>query len=461
MQLAIALAAAVALQDVTIIDTITGKALPRRTVVVRDNKVAAILSKPPRDAQVVNASGKFLIPGLWDMHIHIRGGAESVPDNEAFLKLYVANGVTGVREMGGDLSNQVFAWRKEIEAGQRLGPKIFTSGPKLDGPKPSWPGSLSVTTPDEGRKAVRQLHEMGADFVKLYFDSVDPNIIRSIAYEASLWKMPVAGHGARNLTLRELVDSGVRDVQHARYYIMAGGSTDEGMIAREFEKRRESPKPMNFDEWTKRLLEEYNPAQERAILDLLGRRGAWVTPTLVVGEAGAGMGLRNYNDDPRRKYIPPVIWKSWDPDTGRRRTPAPDIRSHRALLQRKALELVPRMRDANIRLLAGSDCGHSNNYVFPGWSIHEELSLLRDAGLTNAEALRTATINAARYFNVEAMYGSIKENKAADLVLLDANPLVDIRNTTRIAGVVVHGRWLDRAALDNLLAEVEASARTR
>jgi imidazolonepropionase-like amidohydrolase len=160
MHLPIALAAVIALQDVTIIDTINGKTLQARTVVIRDNKIAAITSAPPKDAQVVNGKGKFLIPGLWDMHMHLRGGQETLPDNAAMLKLFVANGVTSVREMGGDLGETVFTWKKEIQEGKRVGPRIFSSGPKLDGPKPSWPGSIAVSNPEDGRKAVQQVHQI-------------------------------------------------------------------------------------------------------------------------------------------------------------------------------------------------------------------------------------------------------------------------------------------------------------
>ncbi len=462
MQLPIALAAAViAIQDVSVIDVIKGKAMPEKTVIVKDNKVADIVGRAPRNASlVVDGKGKFLIPGLWDMHIHIRGGVESIPDNETFLKLYVANGVTYVREMGGDIPETVFAWRKEIEEGKRLGPRIFTSGPKLDGPKPSWPGSIPVSNAEEGRQAVRKLHLMGADLVKVYFDYVEPAVLRAIADEAEKWKMPVAGHFARNLTIREQVEAGIRDGQHARFYLLQGSCTDERYIAREFVKRRNSDKPMGFDEWTRKLLEEFNLAQERSLMSMLVDSKAWFTPTLAVGAAGLTVGMRSYSEDPRAKYIPAHIWKSWDPSTGLRKAPTDEVRSLRALVQRKGLEFIPKLRDAGVPLLAGTDTGFANSYVFPGWSLHEEISLMREAGLTNFEALQTATIHPARYFKLEKTHGTIARDKAADLVLIDGNPLVDIRNTAKISGVMVNGKWFGKADLDRLLAEAAQEAAT-
>lgn len=461
MQLPIALAAVIAIQDVSVIDVIKGKAMPEKTVVVKDNKVYDIVGRPPKDAKlVVDGKGKFLIPGLWDMHIHIRGGIESIPANETFLKLYVANGITAVREMGGDIPETVFAWRKEIAEGNRVGPRIFTSGPKLDGPKPAWPGSIPVSTPEEGRQAVRKLHLMGADLVKLYFDYIEPPVLKAITEEADKWKMPVAGHFARNLTIREQVEAGIRDGQHAKFYLLQGSCTDERYIAREFIKRRNSEKPMGFDEWTKLLLEEFNPAQERSLLRMLVDMRSWFTPTLAVGAAGLTVGMRTYSDDPRVKYIPAAIWKSWDPESGRRKAPPDDIRSLRALVQRKGIEFIPKLRDAGVPLLAGTDTGFANNYVFPGWSLHEEISLLREAGLTNFEALQTATINPVRYFKMEKTHGTIARDKAADLVMLDGNPLVDIRNTSKVAGVMVNGKWFGKADIDKLLAEAARETAT-
>lgn len=456
MQLPIALAAVIALQDVTIIDTINGKTLQAKTVVVKDNRIAAITDAPPAGAQVVNGKGKFLIPGLWDMHIHLRGGSASEADNAAMLKLYVANGVTTVREMGGDLGTRVFDWKKEIEDGKRVGPRLYSSGPKLDGAKPSWPGSIPVTTPEEARKAVEQVQQMGADLVKIYFSTVDPAILRAITTEAKKRKLLVAGHGVRNLTVRELVQGGIKDIQHAGYYIVPGGSVEERSIVKDYTARMGTANAMTSTEFQRRIFQEFSSAQEEALFQTLVKNRVWVTPTLAVSKAMLERGVVDFNSDPRRKFVPPSIWASWDNEKGRRRPVTSEQREAMGRQQQKTVELIPRMHRAGVQLLAGSDSGHSNNYTFPGWSLHEELSLMRDAGLSNADALRTATINAARFFRAQKKHGSIEKGKSGDVVLLDANPLTDIRNTTKIAGVVSHGKYYDRKALDQLLAEAGA-----
>lgn len=452
MQIGLALAAVLAIQDVAIIDVIEGKTLPRRTVVVKEGRISAITTgKPPQGAQVVNGSGKFLIPGLWDMHIHLRGGAESMRANDAMLNLYLAHGVTGVREMGGDLTDTVFQWRDAIDDGKKLGPKIFTSGPKLDGAKPAWPGSLPVTSPEQAAAAVAQLAAKNADLVKLYFDTLDEATLKAITAAAHKQKLKVAGHLPRNLTVRDSIEAGIDEVQHAYYYLLAGASVAEGSVSREFGQRAASGNPMTTEEWARRLLDDYSQAQAQAMVAMLAKNEVYVTPTLDAGNISIGVGTQPYGRDLRARFIPKGIYESWDPNKGRRRPPSDSFRKIRGEMNQRAVGLIRLLRDGGVALLAGSDSGHSNNNIYPGWSLHEEMSLLRDAGLSNAEALRTATINAAEFFKATKRHGSIDKGKAADLVLLDADPLVDIRNTQRISGVVRAGRWLDRQSLDQLM----------
>jgi hypothetical protein len=176
----------------TVIDGTGGPAQSNRTVLILNDRIMSVGVGAgvsfPKSTQVVDASGKYLIPGLWDMHVHMRGSSSgSSPDfsseNAALLPLYLANGVTGVREMGGDLVADVLKWRSQVLSGELLGPHIVTCGPKLDGPRPEWPGSIAITTPEEVRAAVRRVKAIGADFVKVYNEV--PNIPRE-AYLALL-----------------------------------------------------------------------------------------------------------------------------------------------------------------------------------------------------------------------------------------------------------------------------------
>jgi hypothetical protein len=213
---------------VTVIDTKSGKEERNRTVIISGNRILDIQdskqAKAPSGAKVVDATGKYLIPGLWDMHVHIRGSIKgSTPnlaeENEAMLPLYLANGVTGVREMGGDLVDVVLQWRSEVEGGKRVAPRIVTCGPKLDGAKPRFPGSIAITTPEEARTAVQRVKAMRVDFVKVLDSSPDipHDAYLALLDEAKRQHLPVTGHVALTVTVAEVSDAG-QNIEHTRYF---------------------------------------------------------------------------------------------------------------------------------------------------------------------------------------------------------------------------------------------------
>lgn len=452
---------ATAIAHVTVVDATGAPAQSDMTVVISGKRISVLdaskNARIPRKARVIDARGKFLIPGLWDMHVHFRGGKELIRDNEAFLKIFIAYGITGVREMGGDLVDSVLAWRQEIAEGKRLGPRIFTSGPKLDGPKPAWPGSIVVRNPEEGRRAVQQLGQLGVDLVKVYFNEVDHETLQAITQEAAQRKLLVAGHVPRTLLVREVILAGLEDLQHPDFW--PGCSTAETSVRDEFVQRSGTDRPMKWLEWAERLAESFSTEQTESLVAFLAQQRVWVTPTLAVLPTALTVGKRDYTQDPRRKYIYPGMWESWNPETGRRRPFTEDTRQKIGEIHRRVMKIMPRLQEAGVGLLAGSDCGASNNFKFPGSGLHEELAALVESGLTPLQALQTATVNAAMFFGVTKDYGTVAKGKMADLVLLDANPLDSIHNTEKIAAVVLNGKLLDRTNLDQLLAEVEAGAR--
>ncbi len=212
---------------VTVIDTRSGEEDRDRTVVISGNRILDIKDtkqiKPPAGGNIIDATGKYLIPGLWDMHVHIRGsiiGSTSnlAGENEAILPLYLTNGVTGIREMGGDLVDLVLQWRADVESGKRVAPRIVTCGPKLDGAKPLYPGSIPITTPEDARIAVRRVKAMGVDFVKVLDTS--PNIPHdaylALLDEAKRQHLPVTGHVALTVTVAEVSDWG-QNIEHTTY----------------------------------------------------------------------------------------------------------------------------------------------------------------------------------------------------------------------------------------------------
>jgi imidazolonepropionase-like amidohydrolase len=417
--------------------------------------VGASASVPvPEGAQVIDAYGKYLIPGLWDMHVHMRRSlkeskADFVKENEAILPLYVVNGITGVREMGGDMVDAVMRWRSEVERGERLGPRIATCGPKLDGPKPEWPGSIPISTSQEGRAAVRRVKAMGADFVKVYNEV--PNIPRdaylAILDEAKQQKMPVTGHVPLTVTVEEVSEAG-QNIEHFNEYLPGCVRNEKALKADLLEGR------IGGDAYDLAVLNGYSRQTAEALFERFAAAGTWVTPALGIAHIDAFPPRNDADTNSRRRYLRPSWLASW--------TDRDDQTLSRAYARkqyRHSLETIRLMRKAGVSILAGSDTGISNAYTFPGFSLQDELGYLVHAGLTPLEALQCATINAAKWLGRLDSLGTIERGKLADLVLLDANPLVDIKNVRKIRAVVINGRMLDRARLDQIRAEVEESAR--
>ncbi len=443
---------------VTIIDVTGAPVKSDMTVVIDGNRISELgpstKLRVPEDAQVVDATGKFLIPGLWDMHVHWFGY------DKAFLQLFPINGVTGVRIMWGAPIH--FAWRKEIEEGTLLGPRMAIAGNILDGPKPIWPGSAAISNEREAREAVRSTKEQGYDFVKVY-SLLQRKAYFAIAEEAKKQGIPFAGHVPNFITVAEASAAGQKSIEHLTGILAACSSREE-----ELRKQRENafsnlppgrsfPNPSILRGMTRQSLETFSLEKANAVFARLKQNNTWQCPTLTVLRSSAFLNDPDFRRDPRLKYMPKQLRASWNPANDFRfstRTPQDFALSRQ--VYKKQFELVGLMRRAGVEFLAGTDV--LNPFCFPGFSLHDELAILVEAGLTPLEALQTATLNPARFLGKENDFGSIAQGKIADLVLLETNPLADIRNTTKIASVVANGRLLDRNALDQRLAQVQAAA---
>lgn len=446
-----------AVTHVTVIDG-TGSA-PREDMTVfisRDRIVALGKSSdvtPSATNEIVDAKGKYLIPGLWDMHVHWH--------EKDYLPLFIANGVTGARIMWGDAVHH--GWRKEVEQGTLIGPRLYIASRIVDGPKPYWPNSITAGTEAEGRLAVKMAKVAEADFVKVY-SLLPREVYFAIADEAKKQAIPFEGHVPIAVSATEASAAGQRSIEHLTGILAACSSREEeimksarealaGMLATNepaslFASGRES---RNLE------LETYSDPKAAAVFAEFKKNGTWQCPTLTV--------LRNVRfiddlaliDDSRMKYMPRMYKALWNPTNDFRfkdRT-AEDIAVGKKAYQ-KALEIVGAMNRAGVGILAGTDT--QNPYCFPGFSLHDELGLLVQAGLTPMEALQAATINAARFMNRQKDFGTIEKGKLADMVLLDANPLEDIANTKKIWGVVFSGKFYSRASLDEMLRKVEMLA---
>jgi imidazolonepropionase-like amidohydrolase len=431
---------------VGVVDVIAGRVQPDMTVEIRGRIIAAMSANRParilRRATVIDGRGKYLIPGLWDMHIHM-----SFPPGAAkiFLPLMVANGILSARDMHSFLP-PIISLKRAVASGAQIGPRIFVAGTAVDGPNSYLPGARVVHTPDEATAAVRELKAAGVDFIKVY-SSLPKDLYLAVASKAKSEGIPFVGHVPYPVTAAEASDAGQRSLEHLTE-VDVGTSSDEPAIkAEELEamnqKRGYLPDP-------ERLKATFDSAKAGALFERFRRNDTWQVPTLVVlyqERQLAEPGLEG--NDSLLVYIPKLLRDYW------RSLPA-DLAAKMVALYAVHADLVGRLNRAGVPMLAGSDS--PNPYVYPGFSLHDELGLLVHAGLTPAEALRTATINPARFLGLTDSLGVVATGKVADLVLLDGNPLQDIANTKRIRAVIQGGRLLDRGALDALLAHAKALA---
>jgi imidazolonepropionase-like amidohydrolase len=424
------------------------------TVIVTGGRISAVAKagelRTPAGAKVIDASGKFMIPGLWDMHAHW--------NDRDFLPLFLANGVTGVRIMRGVPVHQ--DWRKSVEDGTLLAPRMVIASNLLDGPNPLWPFAIVVHDEAEARTAVRKSKMEGADFIKVY-SLLSRESFFAIADETKKQGLPFAGHVPVSVSAAEASDAGQKSVEHLDGVLEAASSRDEEMRKIIADAASNRPQGAQLDpEVIRRVSRTYREtfSKERihTLLQQFKRNQTWQTPTLTLLRGQAFLDGERLRNDPRLKYMPLAIraeWKTTTDSYGQRTSEDVDLSGWR---WQKYLEVVAMMGRLGVPILAGTDA--RNPYCLPGFSLHDELALLVQAGLTPAAALRTATISPAVFLGREQDLGTIAKGKLADLVLLDANPLKDIANTTRINAVVVNGRLLERKALNNMLNQVEAVA---
>lgn len=440
-------AQALVIAHVTVIDVVIGKTLPDMNVVVEGERIKqagpARQVKIPADAQVVDGAGKFLIPGLWDMHVHTFFGEQAPAGRDVTLPLFVANGITGVRDMGSNL-DEVLQARADIAAGKLLGPRMIVAGPMLDGPKTQFPASIAITTPEDGRRAVDMLVARGVDFIKIQ-SYVPREAYFAIVEECKKKNIVFVGHVPDAIRGSEASNVGQKSFEHL-IGIFEGSSTTE-------DKLLKAPKgPGKF-------LETYDPQKEDALIALLAKNQTWQCPTLYWERGQWLVDIIDVNKDLDLKYAP-VLWRDqlWPRFT---KSIIKELDTDPLPVRKQfvthELDIVRKLNDARVPLLAGTDTPAGVD-VIPGFSLHLELIRLVQAGLTPLQALQTATINPARFLDKTADFGTVEEGKIADLVLLLANPLDEIYLTQTTAGVVLNGRYLSPQDLDAMRKRVLETA---
>lgn len=410
---------ALAITGVNVVDVTDGKIVSNATVTITGAAITRVSPNraAPANARLVDGRGTFLIPGLWDMHAHMEA------TGEPWLQLYVANGVTGIRDMGSQI-DLILKMRDATASGRVLGPRIFAAGPILDDAPGDWPFRMRVRTAKDGVDAVQWLKRRGVDLIKVH-NFTPRDVYFAIAEEARRQNLPLAGHLPLKVSAEEAIKAGQDDIEHlseAKLWMdCSGGDT-------------------------------YRPDACRPLFALLASRRIWQTPTLLASSELATIGTAaSAIPAEQMAYATKPIREMWADVQSMFATRPEVVR----IFQRRAevaLAVTRDLANAGVGILAGCDT------MIAGFCVHDELAMMVRAGMTPLAALQSATINPARYFKLSQTAGSVAPGRRADLVLLDANPLTDITNLRRIRAVVAAGRLLERKELDGLLAEAKRAA---
>ncbi|MFS4491461.1 amidohydrolase family protein [Maribacter sp. 2308TA10-17] len=436
------------IQNGNIIDLETGN-ITKQSIFISEGRIIKVADIEKVDSfevkKIVDASGKFVLPGFWDNHTHFRGGDSLIAANKNFLNLFIANGITTVRDAGGDLTTAILDWRKQIAEGSLVGPTIFTSGPKIDGVAGTWEGSLEVENEIDVNNALDILQRIPSDYVKLYDSKISGEMYLAAIVEAEKRGLIVSGHMPFTVELNQAVDSGIDAIEHL-YYVMKGCTSNEKEVTQQLKNEE-----IGFWDAMPLLMSHYQDSTAQKAFSHLGKRQVYVVPTLHIGKTLSYLDEVDHSGDDYLKYMSEGIIKTYEGRINRVKNS-----SKKTIADRKALDvffgkLTKSLNDAGVGLLAGSDSGAYNSYTYPGISLHKELQEMVANGISPLDALKTSAYNGSKFLQKNIDYGSISEGKIADLVLLYANPLDNIENTQKIHMVIKNGEIHSKGKLEALL----------
>ena len=441
----------VALTQATLIDVAAGTRITGQSVLLKGDTIVAVVEdaqlKRYAPKQLIKLPGSYLMPGLWDTHVHFGGGAALIEENRQLLPLYLAHGITSVRDCAGDLSDTVLAWRRQIAAGTMAGPTIFASGPKLEGLKPMWKGTLEVGTPDEVSRALDGLQAQGVDFVKITESTMTPETYLAALRQAKARGLRTSGHLPGQMPLARAFEAGLGTVEHQTYLLRAATPREAELAGQVAAGKLTGREVMRLS------LESYDEATARRAFRQMAAHGTAVVPTLWGSRITEYLDQESHHGDDYLKYIGKGLRATYAWRVERAAQDGPEAIALRHAIFEQSARLLPLLAQEGVSIIAGTDAGFLNSFNYPGQALHDEIGLYVRYGLTPQQALQSAVVNGPRFLGKLDRYGSIDAGKAADLLVLDADPLADIRATRTIRMVVSRGEVHDRARLDRMLEE--------
>jgi imidazolonepropionase-like amidohydrolase len=437
---------------VNIVDVVNNKIIPNRNIAIHKNKIIDIsnasISKTYTANNIIDATDKFIMPSLWDMHVHF-GGDSLKAENKMLLPLYTAMGISHVRDCAGDISLDVIEWKNKIANGTLLGPTIFTSGPKLEGANSIWPGDLEISNETELTTALDSLQKLNVDFVKITDNTLAPDLFLKsiIAARKRGWK--VTGHVPATMNVDVFSKNGLSAIEHIGYLQRAASKNEDSIT------NLRAVNKISGREANELYLESYDSAVAIAKFKQLAKYGTAVVPTINGSFITTYLDKTSHDNDEYLKYLGPALKRTYNWRIERAAKDNAEAIAFRHRNFEAAANLLPLLYKSGVVILAGTDAGYLNSFNYPGLGMHDELAIMVKYGLTPQQALICSIINGPAFFNQSKLYGAVAKQKNADLLILNANPLTDINNTKKIDAVVNKGKYLSRKYLDKLLADTE------
>jgi hypothetical protein len=467
--------ASLIIDGVTVIDPRSDQVLPNHSVAIAQGRIVGLEPSSRRGSFVaadsIEGSGRFLIPGLIDMHVHL---FQTVEIAEPTLDLLLSNGITGFREMESDCWDQeregaicVATLRDlfgEVDRGERAAPRPWAlasalvngSGQRADLPEGA-PGFLAPDTEEEGRQLAEWLADRGIDVVKVY-NSVPREAYFGLLDQANELGLEVSGHLPLGVSVLEASAAGQRTIEHARDLPVACsgyGATYRALMARVVDGDADAEAPSD-EERIRSILESFDQDLCTQVLATLAANGTYLVPTHGTREMDFRASDPSYRADERMKYMLGLIQSDWDEDLDETAAASPELIDLYGQFFELGLRLSGRAHAAGVRIMAGTDA--NDTMIFPGFGLHDELARLAEAGISEMDLLKAATSTPAEYVGRSGDLGTVSVGAFADLLLLDRDPLAEIGNTRSIEAVLLGGRVFDRSALDEMLRAVEEAA---